>query len=300
MKLADLKTFIDIVDAGSVTQAARRRGLSQPGLSRTLRELEHRLKTTLLHRDGRGVALTPSGEMFLAFAQQTLNRLQEVEAGIAEFGEGLPDKVKLFVPMRTEHVFLRPIHQAFADQLPTVSLQMEEAYTEAGLVEIGERRVDAMIGFGKPRDTPGDRPIAQEEFYAVGTSDALGHSDDVITMREVLALPLLVAGPPRYMSMLERAAEACGGTLRPARVCFAADAMVAFAAEGEGVALLPYSNFQRETARGEVVFRKIIDPVIQRDVFLNLRTGLSLFATRAIRAAVLSGISQAEEKTRWF
>lgn len=300
MKFSDLRIYLDIIEAGSLTQAALRRGTTQPNISRTLREIERRLNTTLLRRDGRGVQLTPAGRVFRSFAEETLNRFQTVTDQISGYEQGLPEIVNLAVPMRTEHIFLPALLRVFAEAAPDVTLMARESYSEAALEDVGARRIDAMIGFLSASQPQPGHEIARETFFAVGSRAFLGPDVTVpITMAEVLTLPLIVAGPDRYLDMLRKAAAEAGGTLQPTRFCSAGDAMSAFAAEGEGVAILPYSNFQREADRGEVSHRKIIAPEIERSIFLNIRGGLSKDASSALEKLILTALASVSDKSRW-
>lgn len=69
MKLQRIEHFIEVVDAGSIRGAARRLGISQPGLTRSLQQLEEDLGVQLMHRGVRGASLTPAGSTFLARAR---------------------------------------------------------------------------------------------------------------------------------------------------------------------------------------------------------------------------------------
>lgn len=299
MKLSDLRIFLDIINAGSLTKAAQQRGTSQPNLSRFLREIEQQLDTTLVHRDGRGVRLTTSGEKFKLFAEETLARYQSMLEDLSGMREGLPKTVDIAVPMRTEHVFLPALLRTFAETEASITLSSRESFSEAAMRDLADRRIDAMIGCLAPTAPCTGEEIAREAFYAIGLPRFLGTSTEPINMRKVLSLPLIVAGPDRYLDHLRRAAEATGNEFLPARFCSAADAMVAFAAEGEGVSILPFSNFQREAESKQVCFRRIIDPIIERPIFLNFRPGLSPQTASMLRRLMLSAINSVQEKSRW-
>lgn len=299
MKLSDLRTFLDIVEAGSLTQAARQKGTTQPNLSRALREIERRLEATLVRRDGRGVHLTPAGECFRSFAEETLKSYQTACDEISTLIDEIPEICTIAIPMRTEHVLLPPLIRAFADGAPGVTLAAREAYSETALQDLTLRRIDAMVGYLAPNAPLTGGEIAKEAFFAVGSSEFLGCSARPIEMTDVLSLPLIVAGPDRYLGLLEKAAVDAGGELRPIRHCSAADAMVAFAAEGEGVAILPFSNFQREAERGEVSYRQIVGPLIERPIFLNFRTGLPSKTCAILKKLILSATYSVNEKSGW-
>jgi LysR family transcriptional regulator, regulator of abg operon len=69
VKLQSIEHFIQVVEAGSIRGAARRLGISQPGLTRSLQQLEEDLGVQLMHRGVRGASLTPAGSTFLARAR---------------------------------------------------------------------------------------------------------------------------------------------------------------------------------------------------------------------------------------
>lgn len=69
VKLQRIEHFIEVVDVGSIRGAARRLGISQPGLTRSLQQLEEDLGVKLMHRGVRGASLTAAGSTFLARAR---------------------------------------------------------------------------------------------------------------------------------------------------------------------------------------------------------------------------------------
>ncbi len=72
LKLHQLETFVEVARYKSVTRAAESLGLTQPAVTRTLRELEAICATALVAKDGRGIRVTPQGETFLRHAGESL------------------------------------------------------------------------------------------------------------------------------------------------------------------------------------------------------------------------------------
>lgn len=60
-RATELETFVEVVEAGSFTQAAQRMGRSKAGVSRQVRSLEDRLGVRLLNRTTRSLSLTDPG-----------------------------------------------------------------------------------------------------------------------------------------------------------------------------------------------------------------------------------------------
>ncbi|MCA8880803.1 MAG: pca operon transcription factor PcaQ [Rhodobacteraceae bacterium] len=77
IKLRHIESFVEIVRQRSLKRAAERLYLTQPAISKTLKELEDMLGATLLTRDRGGVALTRQGEVFRHFAEMSLAALQQ-------------------------------------------------------------------------------------------------------------------------------------------------------------------------------------------------------------------------------
>ncbi len=69
IKLHHIEAFLEIMRHRSLTEAARGLGLTQPAMSRRLKELEAILGVQLLERDRRGVRITPQGARFLHHAE---------------------------------------------------------------------------------------------------------------------------------------------------------------------------------------------------------------------------------------
>ena len=72
LPIETLRTFIAIVEQGSMLKAADRVGLSQSALSLQVKRLEELLKRPLFSRDGKRLALTPAGEAFVGLARRIL------------------------------------------------------------------------------------------------------------------------------------------------------------------------------------------------------------------------------------
>ncbi len=88
LKLRHLEVFVEVARQTSVTQAAEALGMTQPAVTRALRELEAVCGKPLVERHGRGIRLSPYGEMFrhhagrsLALARDGVAMLQGLEAG---------------------------------------------------------------------------------------------------------------------------------------------------------------------------------------------------------------------------
>ena len=128
MNLSGVRTFVTVADEGGVTRAAERLGVSQPAVSKALRQLEDELGVDLFHRDRRnGVTLTDAGERALVPARAMLQaeeRLRQIAFLSQNLMEGTVRVATL--PIGTER-FLATALAEFAQACPNVDVLVEEA-----------------------------------------------------------------------------------------------------------------------------------------------------------------------------
>src|SRR5687768_5482046 len=74
MELRHLRYFVTVAEELNVSRASARLRISQPAVSRQLRDLEEELGVELFLRGKAGLKLTPAGEAFLAHARDLLRR----------------------------------------------------------------------------------------------------------------------------------------------------------------------------------------------------------------------------------
>ncbi|WP_174279357.1 LysR substrate-binding domain-containing protein [Sphingomonas bacterium] len=146
MKLTQLRDLAAIAETGGLRRAARRLGLSQPALSRSIRELEDELGVRLFDRSIGGMALTEAGRTFATrgdAARRELERareeaLQQVGVDIGEVSIGLSSAA---------HVALLPrAIGPFRRRFPRVKLHIIESLFPALEAGIRDGSIDFYVG----------------------------------------------------------------------------------------------------------------------------------------------------------
>lgn len=117
-----LRTFLAILDAGSVTGGAERIGRSQSATSLQIRQLEEVVGQPLFRRHGRGVSLTIAGEKLRPVAREVVRSL---DATLSELrGGGLKGKLRIGMPDDHSRSELANIISSFAALHPDVELEV--------------------------------------------------------------------------------------------------------------------------------------------------------------------------------
>jgi LysR family transcriptional regulator, regulator of abg operon len=86
MKLHQLRDFVAVASTGSLRAAARRLGLTQPSLSKSIQQLEKEVGYSLFDRHARGAVLSFAGRAFLPRAETVLNELQRATSELKHLG----------------------------------------------------------------------------------------------------------------------------------------------------------------------------------------------------------------------
>lgn len=146
-----LRTFLAILDAGSVTAGAERIGRSQSAASLQIRQLEATVGQALFHRHGRGVSLTVAGETLRPVARDVVLSL---DATLSELrGDGLKGKLRMGMPDDHSRSELAGIISAFAALHPDVELEVHCALGAGFSNALGSGALDlAVHEVPEPRD----------------------------------------------------------------------------------------------------------------------------------------------------
>src|SRR5512139_3656087 len=95
MNVAQLRTFVTVVDRGSFSEAARVLDISQPAVTMQIQALESALGTTLLDRRYRRVDLTEAGRTLLPHARRILDQLDDARDELASLSGSVSGRLTI-------------------------------------------------------------------------------------------------------------------------------------------------------------------------------------------------------------
>jgi LysR family pca operon transcriptional activator len=145
LRLRHLAAFVEVARLKSVSAAAVALSISQPAVSKTLREIEEVLGVKLIERSGRGVALTTFGEMFLGYASSSIAALNQGIDSIIRSSRGGAKLSVGALPTAAARLLPQAI-QKFTADAPGVTVQVETGNNEFLLEQLRLGRLDVILG----------------------------------------------------------------------------------------------------------------------------------------------------------
>jgi DNA-binding transcriptional LysR family regulator len=144
MDIEDLQTFVEVADAGGVSPAARRLGVSKSIVSRRLLRLEAGLGTQLLARTTRGAALTEAGATFREHAARICAEMDIARETILPAGD-LRGLLRIAAPLSFGATHLAPVFAELARRHPL--LHVHARYSDR-FVDIVSEGFDCAVRIG--------------------------------------------------------------------------------------------------------------------------------------------------------
>lgn len=136
-RFADMRMFVAVVDAGSISGAAERLEVAKSAVSRRLTDLEARLGAELLHRTTRRLGLTHSGRAFFERAQRILADLEEAEQAVSQAHGAIRGRLKVALPLSFGLLHLAGLINEFLGLHPEVEFDLDFNDRQIDLMQEG-------------------------------------------------------------------------------------------------------------------------------------------------------------------
>ena len=149
-KLNAMLTFVQIVEAGSLTRAAEEIGTSLPTVVRTLANLEEYLDTRLLNRTTRKITLTVEGRNYYDRCKKILSDIDEAESALVDQQTQPTGKLKITASPTFGNMVLAPLICQFIEQHPHIEIELLLLDRNVDLIEEG---VDVAVRIGGLKDS---------------------------------------------------------------------------------------------------------------------------------------------------
>ena len=147
LEIRHLRYFLAVAEAGSFSRAADRLGISQPGISQQMRDLEAGLRVSLFQRRGKRILLTSTGMIFQEHARAILRQVENFLQELSSEPGQLRGALHLGVVPILNVALVPHLLGLFAAAYPGISLTVEEISSTEIETALEEGRMDVGLGF---------------------------------------------------------------------------------------------------------------------------------------------------------
>jgi len=146
--LADLRLFLNVVEAGSITRGAERTHLAIAAASTRIRNMEEALGTPLLHRERQGTTPTEAGRTLAHHARILLQQADRMHGDLGQYAEGIRGQIRLLSNTNALTEFLPEPLSAFLAAHPQINIDLEERLSDEIVAAIADGAADIGIVAG--------------------------------------------------------------------------------------------------------------------------------------------------------
>jgi DNA-binding transcriptional LysR family regulator len=206
MRLSQIRDFVAVVESGSLRAAARSVGVSQPAITKSIRQLEEELHVPLLQRNARGASITPAGKAFLARAKVVQAELRRAEDDLQTFRGGAEGAVAFGIAPQTCMVLVPDALQQFRRRFACARVRVVEGVPSGLLPQLRDGTLDFIVGMGSTH--AGGAGVRFKPLFRPSLIVAARRAHplrDASSLRELSAAQWLMYYPVGTGAMLERA-----------------------------------------------------------------------------------------------
>lgn len=270
MDIKQLRYFLGVLEAKSITRAAEVLHIAQPAIGMQLRKLEEELGVKLLVRHSRGVVATEAGERLKMHAKSILRNLDVARQDVTEIDTEPRGQLSLGMTTNGMQLIFASIIRACMQKYPAISLNCTEGISERLSESLVAGRLDLALTYSPPIDSGFVvEPLALESLYlAVPAGHPLATASD-ITFREALKCDLIAtAGFSLLATWREQIAVEYHITPRIICEVGSVSMIKELVRRGVGCSITPRGAMLPEAEENHIVTLPITDSTLTRTLYM--------------------------------
>jgi DNA-binding transcriptional LysR family regulator len=247
MELRHFRYFVAVAEEENVSRAALKLHVSQPGLSRQIRDLEDEIGFSLFERSAKSVRLTKAGKVFLTEAREVLLHAEEAVKKARAISGGISGELNVgYAPSLTVQI-LPVMLRAFQGEQPHVRVTLHDLSSEEMLTQLGSKKLQVALTVRPPAKQLRGLAFVEIARYAMVVAVAPNHplaKLKAITLQQVAPEPLIGLNRkdyPEYHVDVKKLFATVGRKPNFAEEHEGGTSIIAAVEAGRGIALVPSS-----------------------------------------------------------
>ncbi len=275
--LHQLEVFLSVAELRSFTEAGRALNVSQPALSRTIRQIEDGVGARLFDRDTRNVELTPAGRELAPIARRILGEFEGAFSELAQFVEGRSGRVTVAALPSIAAAILPATIERFRHGHPQVDFTIRDALSDVIVSAVDEGHADLGVTVRPPvSERLAYRPLLSDDFVLVCRADDPLAGDAAVpwSVFEGRAF-IAMASSSSVRAMTDAAFLQAALAVKPLYECEHIATAGSLIAAGLGVTALPRLTLPL-IGFARMSVRPLEQPILSRSIGVVTRIGRSL------------------------
>jgi DNA-binding transcriptional LysR family regulator len=245
MELRHLRYFVAVAETENISRVAVKLHVSQPGISRQIRDLEDELGVQLFERSAKALKLTDAGLAFLPGAQAVLLRADEAVMAVRAVVNGERGQIHIgYAPSPTVELLPSALH-AFQNIAPGVRVHLHDLSSEEMVRGLHEGKLDLCLEVKRTDKAMRGLKFECLREYPICVAVSPRHpfaKRKFVTLAQIAGEPLLAytrADYPDYHAVLEENFRPLGVKPRIAEEHDSGSSLIAATEAGRGVTFAP-------------------------------------------------------------
>jgi DNA-binding transcriptional LysR family regulator len=289
LNLDQLKAFVEVVERGSFTAAAKELNLTQPAVTHQVQELERRFQVALVERFGKRAYLTEAGEKLIEHARNLLEEDSRTQVMMRRFGDGWLGRVRVGTSMTVLMYLLPPVLRQLKTDHPQLEINLKAGFTTTTLQMLKTNALDLGL-CALPIEDPAFEtvPLFKDELVAILPA-ALGHVPKTVTPAFLSRCPLILGSDNSALRrMITDWLALAGPPPKPLMEFDNVEAMKSVVAVGLGASIVPGLSLGAGHVAAANMLVRPLSPRVSREVGLvRLRGKRGTEGMELVSAALL-------------
>ncbi|MCQ1571434.1 nitrogen assimilation transcriptional regulator NAC [Neorhizobium galegae] len=290
-----LKSFVKIIDTGSVSRAASILRVAQPALSQQIASLEQHFKHQLLIRSNVGITPTEAGLILYRHAQIMLKQIDQASVEIDQSAKSVAGRVSIGLATYSSSSSLSlPLLKEMKARYPQIVVHINDSFGHILSELIMTGRMDmALIYTSNPIKGVSLQPLFREEMFLVSPADLVlpGEPGEPLPLSALDGVPLLLPSKTHFLRrLIDEGLNRARSEPDVVAEIESIPALGAAVLDGLGSTILPGSVVTDAPSFAGAQIRRLTTPVIDATVSLCVSDHLPLSEPALAARSVLLDI----------
>lgn len=293
MNIRHLEYFVRVVEMSSVTRASIDLDVTQPALSRVIRQMETDLRQSLLTRTGRGVEPTEAGKVLLEHARRILHQMDLAREDVGRVRGSLGGHIAMGMPPGIAKMIAVPLVNAIRERLPDATVSIAEGLSSQLQDQLVSGHLDMALLYNAAWSPELEcHSVLEEDFFLVSASRDGEDDEAPVTLRALATIPLIIPKRSHNIRILVESRLA-GLGLKPtiALEVDSVPAMLDLVLHGHGAAVLSLNAVPQDARHGPFNCRPIVEPHLRTELMQAVSTRRAVTATQRAGARILHEVT---------